>query len=75
MARTGIDDFEKFVAKKKATLEYYIFIRKVDDRVLARVLGITLQTFKTKRKNPGMFKVSEICKLNAYLQIPNEELL
>ena len=46
-----------------------------DETELAGSLGISEQSFRYKRADPGKFKGIELAKLNIILQIPREKYL
>ena len=75
MPRLAVKDFYKILCIKKGTLEEYIMLRGLDDKRLADSLGITEQSFRYKRADPGKFKGIELAKLNIILQIPREKYL
>lgn len=75
MPRLAVKDFYKILCIKKGILEEYIMLRNLDDKKLADSLGISEQSFRYKRADPGKFKGVELAKLNIILQIPREKYL
>ena len=75
MPRLAVKDFYKILCIKKGILEEYIMLRNLNDKKLADSLGITEQSFRYKRADPGKFKGIELAKLNIILQIPREKYL
>lgn len=75
MPKLAVKDFYKILCIKKGILEEYIMLRNLNDKKLADSLGITEQSFRYKRADPGKFKGIELAKLNIILQIPKEKYL
>ena len=75
MPRLAVKDFYKILCIKKGILEEYIMLRGFDNKRLAGSLGISEQSFRYKRADPGKFNGIELAKLNIILQIPREKYL
>lgn len=75
MPRLAVKEYQKIICQKKGVLEEYIMLRRMGNKKLAENLGITEETFRHKREDPGKFKGVELAKLNIILQIPKERYL
>lgn len=75
MPRLALNDAEKIVCSKRGILEEYMMLRRMDNRKMAEMLGISDVAFKYKREDPGKFTGMELAKINVILQIPKEKYI
>lgn len=59
----------------KAKLNYYLELSGYSKEELAIMLNISPSTLYERIKDPGSFKISEVARMQAELQIPQTEIM